>query len=113
MKRENHHLNSDGEQSKIFLKRRKTNKVPHEYHQDVNLKNSYDLAIGRMNSKLLADYTARQTRKFRSDLSILELQDLIIPGRKCDRFPTSRGCFEACQLNFKNMLSWTQANGPD
>ena len=96
MKRRNHDLTSDGEQPKVFLKRWKTDKAPHEYHQDVNLKNSYDLAIGRMNSQMLADYTARQTKKIRSDLSTLELQDLIIPGRKCDRFPTSCGCFEAC-----------------
>lgn len=84
MKRKTSDLTSEGEQSKLFQKRRKTDKPRRELHQDVNLKNSYDLAIGGMNSQLLADYTARQTEIFRSDLSPLELHDLAIPGRRYD-----------------------------
>lgn len=84
MKRKTFDLISDGEQPRPFQKRRKTDKSPRELHQDVNLKNSYDLAIGRMNSQLLADYIARQTKKFRGDLSALELHDLAIPGRRFD-----------------------------
>lgn len=96
MKRRNYDLISDGEQAIILTKRRKTNESSRELHQDVNLKNSYDLAIGRMNSQLLANYTARQTKKFRSDLSILELHDLTIPGKTYDWVFTARGYFEAC-----------------
>ena len=84
MKRKTSDLISNGEQSNLFQKRRKTDKSPCELHQEVNLKNSYDIAIGRMNSQLLADYIARQTKKFRGDLSTLELHDLAISGRRCD-----------------------------
>lgn len=74
----------EGEQVNIPLKRRKTSKPSLEPHQGVNLEESIDLAIGRMNSPLLAKYIAGQTTLFGSDLSPLELHDLMIPGRRVD-----------------------------
>ena len=73
-------LISDGEQVNIPSKRRKPSKFSRERDQDVNLEKLIDLTIGRMNSRSLADYIAGQTKRFRSDLSPLELQDLAIPG---------------------------------
>lgn len=67
-----------------------------------------------MNSQLLADYTAGQTKKFRSDLSTLELHDLTIPGRRYDDFFIASGCFEAhrltCHLEhaFKDTSQWAE-----
>jgi hypothetical protein len=74
---------SDGEVN-TPPKRRKNNKSLLEYHHNVDSENSIDLAIGRMNDRLLADYIARLTKLFRSDLSPLELHDLTVPGRGVD-----------------------------
>lgn len=78
------------EQANTPPKRRKTSKPSLEPHRDVDLEESIDLAIGRMNSPLLAKYIVRQTTLFGSDLSPLELHDLLIPGRRTDSsFPPS------------------------
>jgi hypothetical protein len=74
---------SDGEVN-TPPKRRKHNKSLLEYHHNVDSENSIDLAIGRMNDRLLADYVARLTKLFRNDLSPLELHDLTVPGRGVD-----------------------------
>lgn len=39
------------------------------------------LAIGRMDSALVADYVAQQSKRFGSDLSLVELEDRHIPRR--------------------------------
>ena len=97
MKRKNENLMTHENQLEILSKRRNIGK-PHEPHQGINSKRSYDLVIGSLNSRSLADYTTRQTKKFKSDLSTLELHDLTIPGRRDDGFCTLRGWFEAHRL---------------
>lgn len=112
MKRRNQNLVNDEDESRKFPKRRKTSKSSHEPHQVVNFKKSCDLAIGRMNSQMLANYIAGQTEKFKIDLSTLELDELAIPGRRNDGFSTARGCFEVCRLTlhlehaFKDTSQW-------
>ena len=50
---------------------------------------SFDLVAGinlefsNMDSQLLADYVAKRTRDFERDLSLVELEDKYIPGRRC------------------------------
>lgn len=38
-------------------------------------------AVGQMDTRLLADYIARCTKRFGDDLSVVELEDLHVPGK--------------------------------
>ena len=38
-------------------------------------------AIGKMDNQLIADWVAQRTRRFASDLSVVELEDQYLPGR--------------------------------
>lgn len=48
---------------------------------DLDLERGLNLAIGKMDRGLLADYIAQRTKRFRNDLSAVELEDLHIPGK--------------------------------
>lgn len=45
-----------------------------------------NLAIGMMDSRLLADYVAQRNRRFGEQLSPVEIEDLRIPGRRTSMF---------------------------
>lgn len=69
-------------------------------------------AIGEMDNRLLADYVAQCTKRFGEDLSLVELEDMHVPGK------TDRGCLLAIngppQLHanlHQKAPSSTQANG--
>ena len=47
---------------------------------DVDLENGINHALGRMDNRLLADYVAQKTKRFESNLSLVELEDKHIPG---------------------------------
>jgi protein CMS1 len=49
---------------------------------DLDAEMSVNTAFSRMDSELLADYVAQRTRKYESDLSVVELQDKYIPGTR-------------------------------
>ena len=49
---------------------------------DLDAEMSVNTAFSRMDSELLADYVAQRTRKYESDLSVVELQDRYIPGTR-------------------------------
>lgn len=38
-------------------------------------------AIGKMDNRLLADYVAQRTKRFGEDLSLVELEDMHVPGK--------------------------------
>lgn len=63
-------------------KKAKTKKIPKvsAEEEDLDLENSLNLAISKMDPQLLSDYTASKTRKFESDLSSIELADKYIPA---------------------------------
>lgn len=46
-----------------------------------------NIAIGRMDKCLLADYVAQRTKRFQSNLSPVELEDLYIPGVPIHKLP--------------------------
>lgn len=69
-------------------------------------------AIGKMDNHLLADYVAQRTKRFGEDLSLVELEDMHVPGK------TERECLPA--INGRPQLhanlhqkapSLTQVNG--
>ena len=46
-----------------------------------NLGLGINTAISKMDTRLLADYVAQRTKRFGDDLSVVELEDLYIPGK--------------------------------
>lgn len=72
----------DGEQREIkqAVKRRKSKKRKPEEDNNLDLNQGLNLAIGKLDSRLLTDYVAQRTRRFATDLSAVELEDIHIPG---------------------------------
>lgn len=62
-------------------KRRKARPGIPDQDLDLDLERGLNLAIGKMDRGLLADYIAQRTKRFRSELSAVELEDLHIPGK--------------------------------
>lgn len=52
---------------------------PDENH-DLDVDRCLNLAIAKSDKRLLADYIAKQTKRFFPDLSLVELEDRYIPG---------------------------------
>lgn len=68
-------------ESKRAKKKRKNGKAPKDVDDStLDMELSVNHAIGQMNNSLLADHIAQRTRRFRSELSAVELEDLHIPG---------------------------------
>lgn len=61
-------------------KKLKTKKPKNVDNEDLSEELGLNLAIGRMDSKLLADYMAQRTKRFEPDLSMVELEDRYVPG---------------------------------
>lgn len=49
--------------------------------EDVDVEAGLNNSISKMNDHLLVDYVARQTRRYESDLSSVELEDRYLPGK--------------------------------
>ena len=62
-------------------KKRKARPGIQDQDIDLDLERGLNLAIGKMDRGLLADYIAQRTKRFRNDLSAVELEDLHIPGK--------------------------------
>lgn len=60
--------------------KRKNKKPKNADNEDLNEELGLNLAIGRMDSQLLADYMAQRTKRFEPDLSMVELEDRYVPG---------------------------------
>ena len=63
-------------------KKRKTVQVPDDGEFDMELQ--IHNGIAQMDGTMLADYAARQLKRFRPDASVIELEDLRLPGRLSD-----------------------------
>jgi protein CMS1 len=61
-------------------KRRKVKKVKQDNDENLDLESGVNVAIGKLDNRLLADYVARRTKRFSPNLSLVELEDLHIPG---------------------------------
>ena len=48
--------------------------------ESIDLENGVDMAIGKLDGQLLADYVAQRTKRFQCDLSLVEVEDKRIPG---------------------------------
>ena len=59
--------------------------------EDLDLLQGLNLSIGKLDSRLLADYVAQRTKNFSTDLSTVELKDRHVPGILSTRM-SSRIC---------------------
>lgn len=66
-------------------RKRKGKKAAAEADADLDVELGINHAIGRMDSRLIADYVAQKTKRFGSDLSVVELEDVHIPGMQSAR----------------------------
>ncbi len=61
-------------------KRKKVKKAKRIEDEELDLEHGLNLAIGKLDSRLQADYVAQRTKHFSSELSLVELEDRHIPG---------------------------------
>ncbi|KAK3172775.1 hypothetical protein OEA41_006100 [Lepraria neglecta] len=60
-------------------KRKKAKKAKPDEDENLDLKQGLNLEIGKLDSRLQADYVAQRTKRFSSNLSLVELEDRHIP----------------------------------
>ena len=61
-------------------KKSKSKKGKADEDDEIDTASGTNKAFSHMDSQLLADYVAQRTRKYESDLSLVELEDKYIPG---------------------------------
>ena len=62
------------------IKRKKAKKAKRAEDENLDLEHGLNLAIGKLDSRLQADYVAQRTKRFSSELSLVELEDRHVPG---------------------------------
>ncbi len=62
-------------------KKSKKSKSDEDYNLDMS--RGLNLAIAKLDNRLLADYVAKRTKRFCPDLSLVELEDRYISGILC------------------------------
>lgn len=67
-------------ESKRAAKRRKSKKPKDIADDALDLEAGVNHAIAHMDSQLLADHVAQRTKRFQGDLSLVELDDIRVPG---------------------------------
>ena len=61
--------------------KRKKSKGANSADDEIDEENQINRAISKMDGRLMADYIARQTKRFEPNLSTVELEDRRIPGK--------------------------------
>ena len=67
--------------SKRSRKRNRTKKSQYA-DEEIDEANGLNLALGRMNPDLLADYVGKKTKRFEDKATLIELEERRIPGEK-------------------------------
>lgn len=84
----------DGEvaEKKAAKKKRRTKKKPQDVEDDaLDSTLGINRAIAHMDSSLMADHIAQRTRRFQPDLSLVETEDIHIPGMFRQNVSTGSG----------------------
>jgi hypothetical protein len=69
-------------EEKPAAKRRKLKKPKDVDESALDTELGVNQAIGYMDARLLADHVAQRTKRFRSELSLVESEDIHVPGMK-------------------------------
>lgn len=68
------------QESKRAAKRKKSKKLGSVDDQALDLETGVNHAIARMDGGLMADHVAQRTKRFRTEMSLVEAEDLHVPG---------------------------------
>lgn len=68
------------QESKRAAKRKKSKKLGNVDDQALDVEIGVNHAIARMDSGLMADHVAQRTKRFRTEMSLVEAEDLHVPG---------------------------------
>lgn len=66
--------------AKKAAKKAKPKKGNADEDEEIDIENGINKAFAQMDNQLLADYVAQRTRRYESDLSLVELEDKYISG---------------------------------
>ena len=69
----------EGPQPSKRSQKRKRTKARHT-EEDIDVDSGINLALGRMNPDLLADYVAKRAKRFEGEITLVELENRRIPG---------------------------------
>jgi protein CMS1 len=69
-----------GRSAKKAAKKSKSKQAKADDDDEIDTELGINKAFSHMDNQLLADYVAQRTRKYESDLSLVELEDKYIPG---------------------------------
>lgn len=72
-------------ESKGAIKKKRSAKAKDDEVDSFDVENGINTAIGRFDSRLLADYVAQRTKRWAPDLSLVDLEDRQIPGNPGSR----------------------------
>ena len=80
-------------EDKKSSKRRKTKKPKDVEDEALDVDLGVNHAIAHMDSRLMADHIAQRTKRFRPELSLVEVEDVHIPGLCCRVW--EKGCIDS------------------
>lgn len=69
-------------ESKRAAKRKKSKKPKDVDDEALDLEKALNHAIADMDSGLMADHVAQRTKRFRPEMSLVEVEDLHVPGAR-------------------------------
>jgi protein CMS1 len=70
------------EAKKAARKKKRTLKKPKDIEDEsLDAELGVNHAIAHMDSRLLVDHLAQRTKRFKPDLSLMELEDMFVPGK--------------------------------
>ena len=72
-------------ETKRKKKHKKRKRMEDDAERELDLEKGINLTFVEMNSSLLADHVACQTKKFNPKMSMIELEDRRLPGRSRQR----------------------------
>lgn len=72
---------ADAEDKKAARKKKRTKKKPQDVDDELlDASLGINRAIGHMDSRLIVDHVAQRVKRFQPDLSLVEAEDLYLPG---------------------------------
>ena len=108
---------STGSKRATKKKRSKASKAHMLDNENLNVNEGINFAIGRLDSRLLADYVAQRTKRFMPDLSVVELEDQYLSGRHFLQICMGRDVVVVSERAFVDTSDWNKprilSNLPD
>ena len=72
---------ASNDSSKKRIKTKKAKSASFVADEKLDFENGINTTLSKLDGRLLADYVAQKTKRFGGDLSLVELEDMHIPGK--------------------------------